>query len=97
MLLLASEYGQAIDVWSAGCILGELLRSVSTPGPPQDDDEDSPLDRRPPPKASPLFNGLASYPLLSGTGDENDDAAGLPAVGMDEAASSDGEAFASGM
>ncbi len=94
MLLLASEYGQAIDVWAAGCILGELLRSVSTPGPPQDGGEDSPLDGRPPPKASPLFNGLASYPLLSGTGDETGDAAGLPAVGTDEGASTDGEAFA---
>ena len=97
MLLLASEYGQAIDVWSAGCILGELLRSVSTPRCSQDDDEDSSLDGRPPPKVSPLFSGLASYPLLSGTGDEDGDAAGLPAVGTDEAASTDGEAFASGV
>jgi serine/threonine protein kinase len=106
MLLLASEYGQAIDVWSAGCILGELLRSVSTPGPPRrllstsSEEADgsaagSPLDGRgPPPQAAPLFKGMVSYPLLSVSVDE--DGSGLPAVGTDAASSADGEAFAAG-
>ena len=96
MLLLASEYNQAIDVWSAGCILGELLRSVSTSGPPDETDDESPMDRRPPPKTAPLFKGFASYPLLSGPGDETGGASGLPAVGTDVASSDDGEAFESG-
>ena len=29
MLLLASSYSAAIDLWSVGCILGELLRSIA--------------------------------------------------------------------
>lgn len=96
MLLLASEYNQAIDIWSAGCILGELLRSVSTSGPPDETDEESPVDRRPPPKTAPLFKGFASYPLLSGPGDETGGPPELPAVGTDVASSDDGEAFESG-
>lgn len=50
LILLEKDYGQAIDMWSIGCITGELFLMLK---------ENSPtfLDRK------PLFPGNSCFPL----------------------------------
>ena len=59
LMLLASEYSGAIDVWSMGCIFAELLQTLE----PVSDDAVPP--------SRTLFAGESCYPL-STTSDEND-------------------------
>jgi mitogen-activated protein kinase 1/3 len=59
LMLLASDYTAAIDVWSMGCIFAELLQTLE----PVSDDAVPP--------SRTLFAGESCYPL-STTSDEND-------------------------
>ena len=77
MLLLADSYDGSIDMWSVGCICGELLGSIAQAvvgeaGP-----------------TPPLFAGTVSYPLLSGHGSRTHEMI----VGQQEESGVDGEAF----
>jgi len=50
IILLGKKYGQEIDMWSVGCIFGELLQAL----------ENSPIHFT---KRRPLFPGKSCYPL----------------------------------
>ena len=50
LILLEKEYGPAIDVWSIGCVFGELLGMMKESAPTY-------LDRK------PLFPGKSCFPL----------------------------------
>lgn len=50
LILLEKDYGEAIDVWSVGCIFGELLSMMKENAPTF-------LDRQ------PLFPGSSCFPL----------------------------------
>ena len=50
LILLEKKYNSAIDIWSVGCILGELLSMMK--------DNGESLERR-----KPMFPGKACYPL----------------------------------
>ena len=50
LILLEKDYGPAIDIWSAGCIFGELLSMMKEHAPTY-------LDRK------PLFPGSSCFPL----------------------------------
>ncbi len=50
LILLEKKYNSAIDIWSVGCILGELLCMMQ-------ENSDTVENRR------PLFPGKACYPL----------------------------------
>lgn len=50
LILLEKDYGPAIDIWSAGCIFGELLSMIKENAPTY-------LDRK------PLFPGNSCFPL----------------------------------
>ncbi len=54
IILLEKDYGPAIDVWSVGCIIGELLSLLN-------DKETSAHDRQ------PLFPGTSCFPLSPAT------------------------------
>jgi mitogen-activated protein kinase 1/3 len=50
LILLEKDYGEAIDVWSVGCIFGELLSMMKENAPTY-------MDRK------PLFPGQSCFPL----------------------------------
>ena len=50
LILLEKDYGQAIDMWSVGCIFAELLGMMKESAPTY-------LDRK------PLFPGKSCFPL----------------------------------
>jgi mitogen-activated protein kinase 1/3 len=50
LILLEKDYGEAIDVWSVGCIFAELLSMMKENVP-------NPLERK------PLFPGGSCFPL----------------------------------
>ena len=50
LILLEKDYGPAIDMWSVGCIFGELLGMMKQSAPTY-------MDRR------PLFPGKSCFPL----------------------------------
>lgn len=50
LILLEKDYGQAVDMWSVGCIFGELLGMMKESAATY-------LDRK------PLFTGTSCYPL----------------------------------
>jgi mitogen-activated protein kinase 1/3 len=50
LILLEKDYGPAIDIWSAGCIFGELMSMIKENAPTY-------LDRK------PLFPGSSCFPL----------------------------------
>ena len=50
LILLEKDYGEAIDIWSAGCIFGELLSMMK-------ENAASCMERK------PLFPGKSCFPL----------------------------------
>ena len=60
LILMEKEYSYDIDVWSAGCIFGELIRMLAT-------SSEYSLHQ------SALFMGLSCFPLSPCDEDENED------------------------
>lgn len=50
LILIEKNYNSKIDVWSLGCIFGELLQMLS-------EHAETPMDRK------PLFPGTSCFPL----------------------------------